>query len=89
MELLSHYDFKAELNPEECIQRLPLAFGAMSRGFKEFCSQEEEHAGRPAVIPDNVSVIRKMLFEDNRCTYQRKQKEFNFGSTAKIIHEEL
>ncbi|GFS65359.1 uncharacterized protein TNCV_2451702 [Trichonephila clavipes] len=91
------------LNQKECVQRLQLAFGDESpcratvfRRFKEFCSghnslQDEEHTERPAVIPDNVSAIRKLLMVDNRCTYQMIQKELNFGSAAiyKIIHEEL
>ncbi|GFV56976.1 histone-lysine N-methyltransferase SETMAR [Trichonephila clavipes] len=55
--------------------------------------QDEEQTEMPwqAVIPDNVSAIRKMLMEDNRCTYQMIQKELDFGSTAiyKIIHELL
>ncbi|GFV98212.1 uncharacterized protein TNCV_4449691 [Trichonephila clavipes] len=95
----------ARLNQEECIQRLQLAFRDESPyratvfiWLKEFCSshnslQDEEHTERPrsAVIPDNVSAIRKMLMEDNRCTYQMIQKELNFGSAAmyKIIHVEL
>ncbi|PRD30900.1 UNVERIFIED_CONTAM: hypothetical protein NCL1_25016 [Trichonephila clavipes] len=90
-------------NQEECVQRLQLAFGDGSpcratvfRWFKEFCSghnslQDEEHTRRPrpAVIPDNVSAIRKMLMGDNRCTYQMIRKELNFGTAAiyKIIHE--
>ncbi|GFU19759.1 histone-lysine N-methyltransferase SETMAR [Trichonephila clavipes] len=98
-------EFKAGLNQEECVQRLQLAFGDKSpchatvfRWFKEFCSghnsfQAEELTGRPlpAVIPDNVSATRKMLMDDNRCTYQMIQKGLNFGSAAiyKIIHEEL
>ncbi|PRD33225.1 UNVERIFIED_CONTAM: hypothetical protein NCL1_18093 [Trichonephila clavipes] len=103
--ILPCYDFKAELNQEKCVQRLQLAFvdespchATVFRWFKAFCSghnslQDEEHTGRPrpAVIPDNVSAIRKMLMDDNRCTYQMIQKELNFGSAAicKIIHEEL
>ncbi|GFU20715.1 histone-lysine N-methyltransferase SETMAR [Trichonephila clavipes] len=99
------YNFKAGLNQEEFVQWLQLAFGDESpccatvfRWFKEFCSgnnslQDEEHTGRPrpAIIPDNVSSIRKMLMDDNRCTYQLIQKELNFGSAAiyKIIREEL
>ncbi|GFV05056.1 transposable element Tc1 transposase [Trichonephila clavipes] len=99
------YDFKVVLNQEECFQRLQLAFGDESpcrasifSWFKEFCSgnnslQDKEHAGRPwpAVIPDNVSAIGKMLMDGNCCTYQMIQKELNLGSTAiyKIIHEEL
>ncbi|GFV82407.1 histone-lysine N-methyltransferase SETMAR [Trichonephila clavipes] len=69
------YNFKAELNQQEFVQRLQLAFGDESpcratvfRWFKEFCSrsnslQEEEHTGRPrsAVIPDNVSATRKYV----------------------------
>ncbi|GFV71992.1 histone-lysine N-methyltransferase SETMAR [Trichonephila clavipes] len=65
------------------VQWLQLAFGDESpcsatvvRWFKEFCSghnslQDEERTGRPrpAVIPDNVSAIREMLMDDNRCTY--------------------
>ncbi|GFW75263.1 uncharacterized protein TNCV_4189181 [Trichonephila clavipes] len=55
--------------------------------------QDEEHTRRPrsAVIPDNVSAIRKMFTDDNRYTYQMIQKEINIGSAAmhKIIHEEL
>ncbi|GFV13027.1 histone-lysine N-methyltransferase SETMAR [Trichonephila clavipes] len=98
-------DFKAGLNQGECVQRLQLAFvdespcrATVFRWFQEFCSghsslQDEEHTGRPrpAVTPDNVSVIRKMLMDDNRCTFQMIQMELNFGSTAiyKIIHEEL
>ncbi|GFX72495.1 uncharacterized protein TNCV_4060921 [Trichonephila clavipes] len=94
--ILSCYDFKAGLNQEECVQRLQLAFGDESpchatvfRWFKEFCSghnslQNEEHTrwSRPAVIPDNVSAIRKMLMDDDRCTYRMIQKELNFGSAA-------
>ncbi|XP_015924023.3 histone-lysine N-methyltransferase SETMAR-like [Parasteatoda tepidariorum] len=98
------YDFKAGLN-QECVQRLQLAFGDESparatvfRWIKEFSSgrnflQSEEQTGRPrsAVIPDNVSAIRKILKDDNHCTDQIMQKEFNIGSTAihKIIHDEL
>ncbi|GFW67529.1 uncharacterized protein TNCV_3392001 [Trichonephila clavipes] len=77
------YDFKAGLNLEECVRRLQLAFGEESpcratvfRWFQEFCSghkslQDEEptESPRSAVIPDNVSVRRKMLLDDNRCTY--------------------
>ncbi|XP_071037148.1 histone-lysine N-methyltransferase SETMAR-like [Parasteatoda tepidariorum] len=66
-------------------------FEKISRG-RNFL-QDEEHTGWPpsAVIPDNVSAIRKMLKDDNRCTYQIIQKEHNIGSAAihKIIHEEL
>ncbi|PRD25475.1 UNVERIFIED_CONTAM: hypothetical protein NCL1_40819 [Trichonephila clavipes] len=55
--------------------------------------QDVEHTGRSrsAVISDNVSTIRKMLMNDNRCTYQMIQKELNIGSAAmhKIIYEEL
>ncbi|GFV16925.1 histone-lysine N-methyltransferase SETMAR [Trichonephila clavipes] len=55
--------------------------------------QDEEHTEGPrlGVIPDNVSGMRKLLMDGNRCTYQIIQKELNFGSTAiyKIIHEEL
>ncbi|XP_015920439.1 histone-lysine N-methyltransferase SETMAR-like [Parasteatoda tepidariorum] len=99
------YYFKVGLNQEECIQRLQLAFDdesparvAVFRWPKEFSRgrnflQNEEHTGRPpsAVIPDNVSAIRKMLKDDNRCTYQIIQKKLNIGSAAihKNIHEEL
>ena len=99
------YDFKAGLNQNECLQRLRLAVGnecpshaTVFRWFKQFCRgrnslQDEEHTGRPssAVIPDNVSAIRKILMDDNRCTYQMIQKELNIRSTAitKIIHKEL
>ncbi|PRD27596.1 UNVERIFIED_CONTAM: hypothetical protein NCL1_34918 [Trichonephila clavipes] len=84
---------------------MQLAFGDESpcratifRWFKEFYSghnflQNEEHTRRlrPVVIPDNVSAIRKMLMDNNRCTYQMIQKGLNIGSAAiyKIIHEEL
>ena len=45
----------------------------------------------PAVVPDNMSAIRKTLMDDNRYIYQIIQKEFDIGSAAihKIIHEEL
>ncbi|GFU08431.1 transposable element Tcb2 transposase [Trichonephila clavipes] len=68
------------------------------RWFEEFrrghnSLQYEEHTGRPqsAVIPDKVSTIRKMLKDNNRCTYQMIQKELNIKSTAihEIIREEL
>nr|XP_015914885.2 histone-lysine N-methyltransferase SETMAR-like [Parasteatoda tepidariorum] len=99
---LIFYDFKAGFNQEECVQRLQLAFVDESparvtvfRWYKEFIRgrtflQDEEHTGRP-VIPDNVSAIRKMLKDDNRCTYQIIQKELNIRSAAirKIKHEEL
>ena len=99
------YDFKARLNQEECIQRLQLAFsdGSLDRAtvfrwFKEFSRsrnflQDEEHTGRlpSAVVPDNVSAIRKMLMDGNCCTPQIIQKELDIESAAthKIIHEEL
>ncbi|PRD33090.1 UNVERIFIED_CONTAM: hypothetical protein NCL1_18466 [Trichonephila clavipes] len=55
--------------------------------------QDEEHIRRPmpAVFPDNVSVIRKMLMDENCCIYQDIQNELNTGSAAihKIIQEEL
>ncbi|GFX84550.1 uncharacterized protein TNCV_560651 [Trichonephila clavipes] len=91
------YDFKAELNQDECVQQLQLAFGDESpcrvtifRWFKEFCrgrnSFQEEHAGRPpSRIPDNVSAIRKMLMDNNHGTYQMIQKELNIGSAGKNI----
>ncbi|PRD31730.1 UNVERIFIED_CONTAM: hypothetical protein NCL1_22723 [Trichonephila clavipes] len=70
-----------------------------SDGLKNFVEvthnflQDEEYTGRPrlAVIPKNVFAIRKILMDDNRCTYQMRQKEHNIGSAAihKIIHEEL
>ncbi|XP_035226618.1 protein GVQW3-like [Stegodyphus dumicola] len=97
--------FKVGSNQEECVQRLHLVFGyedlsraIVFRWFIEFhrgrnSLQDEEHTGRPlsAVILDNVSAIRKMLIDDNRCTYQMIQKELNTGSAAiyKFIHEEL
>ncbi|GFU41423.1 uncharacterized protein TNCV_2171771 [Trichonephila clavipes] len=68
------------------------------RWLKEFCIghnslQDEEHTGRPrpAVFPEKVSAIPKMLMDDNRCTYQMIQKELNFGSAAiyTFIHNEL
>ncbi|GFT18417.1 histone-lysine N-methyltransferase SETMAR [Trichonephila clavipes] len=102
---VSFYDFKAGLKQEEGFQQLKLAFCDESpcrvtvfRGFNKFCSgryslQNEEHTGRPrsVVIPDNVSTIRKILMDDNCCTYQMLQKELNIGSSAmyKIIREEL
>ncbi|PRD31813.1 UNVERIFIED_CONTAM: Histone-lysine N-methyltransferase SETMAR [Trichonephila clavipes] len=97
--------FKAGLNQEECVQCVQLAFGDESpcrttvfRWFEEFCRghnsvQDEEQTERSwsAVIPDNVSAIRKMLMDDNRCTYQMIQMELSFESAAiyKIIPEEL
>ncbi|GFW06839.1 histone-lysine N-methyltransferase SETMAR [Trichonephila clavipes] len=65
-------------------EKLLLAFGDASpcratvfRWFKEFFSchnslQDKEPAERQwsAVIPDNVPAIRKMLMDDNRCTYK-------------------
>ncbi|GFX69755.1 histone-lysine N-methyltransferase SETMAR [Trichonephila clavipes] len=90
---------------QECFQRLQLASGGeflcratVFRWFEEFrrghnSLQYEEHTGRPqsAVIPDKVSTIRKMLKDNNRCTYQMIQKELNIKSTAihEIIREEL
>ena len=84
---------------------LQLAFAGNSparatvfRRFKEFNRgrnflQDEEYTGRPpsAVVPVNVSALRKMLMDDNRSTYQIIQKELDIGSAAvhKIIHEEL
>ncbi|GFX06499.1 uncharacterized protein TNCV_3017331 [Trichonephila clavipes] len=54
---------------------------------------DEEHAGMPrmAVIPDNVTTIRKMLMYNKRCTYQMVQKKLKIGSEAihKLIHDEL
>ncbi|GFX34698.1 uncharacterized protein TNCV_2514141 [Trichonephila clavipes] len=79
------YDFKAGLNKDECVQGLQLASvdespcrSTVFRWFKKFCIdrgnslQHEEHTGRSrsAVIPDNVFAIRKMLMDDNHCTYQ-------------------
>ncbi|XP_042906074.1 histone-lysine N-methyltransferase SETMAR-like [Parasteatoda tepidariorum] len=99
------YDFKAGLSQEDCVEQLQLALGDESparatvfRWFKEFSRgrnllQDEKHTGRQpsAVIPDNVSAMRKILKDDIRCTCQIMQKELNFGSAAihKIIHEEL
>ena len=90
------YDFKAGLNQEKCIQWLQLAFGDGSpiratvfRWFKEFSRaynflQYEKHTGRPlsAVVPDNVLAVRKILMDDNRCTYQIIQKEHDIRSAA-------
>ncbi|GFV96487.1 histone-lysine N-methyltransferase SETMAR [Trichonephila clavipes] len=99
------YGIKAGLNTEECFQRLQLAFGDESpcrapvfKWSMEFCRgrnsfQDEEHTVRSqsAVIPFNVSAIRKMLMENNRCTYQMIQKKLKIGYTAihKIIHSKL
>ncbi|GFW61025.1 transposable element Tc3 transposase [Trichonephila clavipes] len=96
---------QAGLNQDECVQRLQLVLGNESLcrvtvfiWFKEFCSgrnflQDEERTGKPwsAVIPDNVSAIRKMLMDENHRSYQMTLKELNIGSAAihKIIHEEL
>ncbi|GFU88133.1 histone-lysine N-methyltransferase SETMAR [Trichonephila clavipes] len=93
------YNFKAGLNQEECFKRLQLAIGvespyhaSVSRWFKEFYSgcnslQDEEHTGRPrsAVILDNVFTIRKMLIDDNRCSYQMIQEKLSIGSV--VIHK--
>ncbi|PRD33653.1 UNVERIFIED_CONTAM: hypothetical protein NCL1_17027 [Trichonephila clavipes] len=60
------YDFKAGSNQDECVQWMQLAFGDESSCY----ATDEEHIGRPrsAVIPDNVSALRKILMDDNRCT---------------------
>ncbi|PRD27078.1 UNVERIFIED_CONTAM: hypothetical protein NCL1_36335 [Trichonephila clavipes] len=70
------YDFKAGLIQKECVQLLQLAFvdelpcRATILRYGHNSLQDSEHAGRPrsAVIPDNASVIRKMLMDDNHCT---------------------
>ena len=54
---------------------------------------DEEHTMRPLslVIPENVLTIRKMLIDDNRCTYQMTQKELYMESAAiyKFVYDEL
>ncbi|GFV94399.1 histone-lysine N-methyltransferase SETMAR [Trichonephila clavipes] len=79
-------------------KKLELAFLSQKRWLKEFFRgrnslQDEERIGklRSAVISDNVSSIRKMLMNDNRCTNQKIQKKLSIGSAAirTIIHEEL
>ncbi|GFU01861.1 histone-lysine N-methyltransferase SETMAR [Trichonephila clavipes] len=81
------YDIRARLNPNECVQWLQLGFGDESlcratvfTWFKEFCRvrnslQDEEHTGRPrsAVIPDNVSAIRKMLMDRGRQPFESEE----------------
>ncbi|GFU78507.1 histone-lysine N-methyltransferase SETMAR [Trichonephila clavipes] len=85
------YDFR-----DEYVQRLQLALDDESpccatvfRWLEKFCRsrnslQNEDNTRRPwsAVILDNVSAIRKMLMDDNHCTYQMIQKELNIGSAA-------
>ncbi|GFV32060.1 histone-lysine N-methyltransferase SETMAR [Trichonephila clavipes] len=56
---MTFYDFKVELNQDECVQQLKLAFNeeskcqaAIFRWFTEFCRgrnslQDEEHSGKP------------------------------------------
>ncbi|PRD23705.1 UNVERIFIED_CONTAM: Histone-lysine N-methyltransferase SETMAR [Trichonephila clavipes] len=99
------YDFNAELNQDECYQRLQLAFGEESpcratifRWFKEFFRgrnslQDGVHTEKPrsVVSPGNVSALRKMLMDDNHCTYQIIQKELDikYATVHKIIHGEL
>ena len=45
----------------------------------------------PDVIPEKMSAIRKMLIDDNHCTYQVIQKDLNIVSAAihKIIYEKI
>ncbi|GFT86435.1 histone-lysine N-methyltransferase SETMAR [Trichonephila clavipes] len=97
--------FKATLSQDDCDQRLQSAFvddspcrATVFRRFKEFCRgrnclRVEEQTGRlqSTVIPDNMSAIRKMLMDYNRCTYQMIQKELNirFEAIRKLINEEL
>lgn len=44
-----------------------------------------------ALIPDNVSLIRKMLLDNNRCTYQMIKNELNteFATIHQIVYEKL
>ncbi|XP_035208970.1 uncharacterized protein LOC118183507 [Stegodyphus dumicola] len=90
---------------QEYVQCLQLAFGnedpsraTALRSFTEFDRgrnflQDEEHTGRSLseVVSDNVSAIKKISINDNRCIYQMTQKELNIASSAihKNIHEEL
>lgn len=105
VERTSCCDFKVGLNGKECLYCFQLAQGnkALSRGtifiwFTAFrkCRHsllEKKHTERPlsSLVPENVPAIWKMLIDDNDCTYQIMQKQFNIGYTAvhEIIEEEL
>ncbi|PRD33304.1 UNVERIFIED_CONTAM: hypothetical protein NCL1_17940 [Trichonephila clavipes] len=97
-----HKNIAYRLNQNECAQWLQSAFydefsyrATEFRWFKEFWRdqsflQDKKHTGspRPAVIPDNVSAIRKLLIEDSRCTHQ-VILSIRSAAIYKIIHEEL
>ena len=99
------YDFKVGLSEDTCIQRLHSAFSdeapsraTVFRWFREFrrgrsSLHDEEHTARPcsAVTPENVCRVRKMITDDNRCTYQMIEAALGIGSPAvyEILHEEL
>lgn len=62
-----------------------------SLGKIEIPFLDEKHTRRSlsTVVPKNALPVRKMLIDDNHCTYQMIQEELSIVTAAihKIIHE--
>lgn len=49
----------------------------------------EKHTGRLLVAPENESAVRKILTNDNSCTYQMITLALDSHAIHKVIHEDM
>lgn len=98
------YYFKVEINQEGCLTRLKLAYGneTPSRAIVFICFTEFRKGRNSLLGEEHKEDLyrlythkrrqkRKMLMDDNSCTYQMIQKKFDIGSAAihTIVIEEM
>ena len=99
------YDYKCNLTPKQCIDRLYLAFGdeapsnrTIYNCFAEFQRgrtflSDEFHEGRPStsVVATNVDAVREMIERDRHITYREIQAFLGIDMKAihTILHDHL
>lgn len=100
-----YYDYKSSLTASQSFDRLTAAFGDSSvsyatvkNWFAEFrrgrtSLEDEERSGRPseAVTEDNVELVRGMIQEDPRVTYEMIERSLDIHPPQiyRILHEFL
>ncbi|KAG5336851.1 SETMR methyltransferase, partial [Acromyrmex charruanus] len=99
------YDYKCNLIPKQCIDRLHLAFGdeapsnrtvynwfaEFQRGRTFLCDEFRE--GRPSmtIVATNVNAVREMIERDRHTTYREIQASLGIDMKAihTILHDHL
>jgi len=100
-----YYDFKAGLNPRDCLQRLTTALGneapsktTVCKWYQEFrCGrtslEDQDRPGRPPTATTAVQeeAVARLVEEDGHITIDMIANEINIshGSVHEILHERL